>query len=166
MIFLLVFLLLISPVYGQMTQEKIDCIKKRQNMRLDLNVPYLWGGASFDIEKGVDCSGAVFADFGACGEPVLRTTSFLMSRGEGNWNRYPEGSLSEAGILSLLFFTMKPERPKGHVGYISKDYKGKFGKFAQASSSSGFIESEIFPENYWYRRLVLIRLIYLKEKKK
>ncbi len=97
---------------------------------------YVWGGSE-SPEKGLDCSGYLYLAAKWAGIPgVRRTTSERMSKGLDGWKSVEIG-LSQAGKGHLAFWTMKPERPAGHVGAFTNPKDEEYKAVYHASSSYG-----------------------------
>jgi len=99
--------------------------------------PYAWGG-SRDLDKGLDCSGYLYlAGRWAAIPGITRTTSARMALGLGGWISRPIHR-NEAGPCDLIFWTLSPKRPDGHVGSFLKDRSGAL-LVTHASFSRGVV---------------------------
>ena len=77
---------------------------------------YVWGGAS-DEKTGLDCSGLIYLAAKRSGLPVSRTTAASMYRGEHGWAATTI-TFDHRLECDLLFWTIQPTRPAGHVGVL------------------------------------------------
>lgn len=102
------------------------------------NTPYVWGGKSI---KGADCSGVVYLAWKLAGKPFPRMTSRKMRAVFGI-----KGHWKNAEKFDLVFFTITPNRPYGHVGIYDRD-----GWFWQSGNSTGFVRRDLKTNKYWSR---------------
>ena len=103
--------------------------------------PYVWGGSKFE-DGGFDCSGAIFKVNKLMGRPVPRTTSkkyYLTTKGQDNhW--------SEAQCGWLVWWTLSPNRPYGHIGMHVEH-----PDIWQSGSSTGPTRISFRTGGYWDR---------------
>ena len=82
-----------------------------------------------------------------------------MADGKAGWS-FPERKFEEARAIALVNMTSLPDRPKGHVGILTKDTVfGKIARMAHASSTYGFIEVTVekAKDNWFYQKINIIR---------
>ncbi|TCK67409.1 cell wall-associated NlpC family hydrolase [Winogradskyella wandonensis] len=107
---------------------------------------YKYGGTT---KKGMDCSGLIYASFGAHDVVMPRTTQALSSAGD--WvdiKKVQEGDL-------VFFATKKNSRKVNHVGIVTEVKNGDIS-FIHASTSRGVMISKV-SERYWYLAYVQAR---------
>ena len=106
--------------------------------------PYVWGGES-PKEGGFDCSGALHYVQARIGNPIPRTTSrklWILAEGQAkDWTKSSCGDWT--------FFTFSPDRPKGHVGMITKN-----PNFYQSGSSTGPVKEVFIEGKFWDKKHV------------
>lgn len=86
-----------------------------------------------------------------------------MYQGLDGWTLLTEFEFADAKKCAIIVWTMKPERPHGHVGVTTDDTYHKVALwFAHASSSQGFDHDKMFhvpngdgtfESDYFYDRL-------------
>ncbi|WP_084301821.1 C40 family peptidase [Desulfonatronovibrio hydrogenovorans] len=112
--------------------------------------PYVWGGNSF-AAGGFDCSGAIFKVSKLIGRPVPRTTSqryYLSTPG-------PDQHWSEAKCGYVVWWTLQPSRPYGHLGmHIEQP------EFWHSGSSTGPTKATHWRGSYWDRHFEASKLFY------
>ena len=100
---------------------------------------YGWGAES-PKEGSFDCSGAIYFVQKQIGKPIPRTTSrklWILAGGDSkDWSNSTCGDWT--------FFTLSPDRPKGHVGMITKN-----PNFYQSGSSTGPNKEKFIKNNFW-----------------
>lgn len=113
------------------------------------------------ISDGVDCSRLFYLAQKRAGGVRKRVKSRDMALGKGGWTATSINTLPEAQHLDLMFFTIKENRPLGHVGILL--ILDKMWNLGHASLSKGktVIEEILLVEPFsWItRKLQLIRRI-------
>lgn len=135
--------------YYVLSQDQVDCIRRRIEIELNLNPAYVWGAAGLEPGDPGDCSGKLYAILASCGVPVQRVPARMMAAGLGGW-RFPRVSFRQGSELSIVIMTTQPHKPSrkyGHVGITTDDVYEVNGipvtRMAHASSHWGFIEVTI-----------------------
>jgi len=110
----------------------------------------------YGVEAGLNTEvltvrGAIFKVSKLIGKPVPRTTSrkyYLMTEGEDrNWK--------EAGCGWLIWWTLNPSRPFGHVGmHIEQPHAW------QSGSSTGPVKISLIPGNFWDHKFEASKRFY------
>ena len=126
----LLSLLLHNDAMG-FTREQLETFGANIEFIVQATPRYVWGGSS-SIERGLDCSGAIYLAAKWAGMPVTRTTSLRMSAGLDGWVGNDIIDANARARLDLMFWTLKDHRPNGHVGVLlDRDH------VAHASSTQG-----------------------------
>ncbi|MFH0821501.1 MAG: NlpC/P60 family protein [Pseudomonadota bacterium] len=110
-----------------------SAFKRELRIIMEARPKYLFGGST-DERAGLDCSGYLFLAARRAGMPVRRTTARRMALGEGGWHGR-EIPLSRANDLDLVWWTLHPNNPSGHVGVFWDDRRHA----AHASSTRGVV---------------------------
>lgn len=136
------------------SQEQLTdkCEEYTEAWETILGVPYKFGEE--DPNKGLDCSGAIFHVFKKTGRPIPRTTSrklFVLISDEPK-------HYEESVCGNLVWFTLSPSRPYGHVGMITNNPPS----FWHAGSSTGVTTADIHPENYWEKHFKAVKNALLR----
>ncbi len=133
----------------------------RVQLELSLNPAWVWGAAGKDPGAPGDCSGKITAIVLSCGITVCRIDAKSMAAGKCGWN-FPLIALQDGKILTLIFFTFKPERPNGHVCIVTYPPISGLIKVAHASKKYGFIEVVIAEssDDPLYPYITTIRQMY------
>jgi len=137
-----------SPLPDEIPQHEVKAQKKtiqqkiEETAKIAEGVPYSWGDEDL---TGMDCSGFIYWLSQRVGKPLPRSTAkryWMMLSGDGeHWKE------SEGGYL--VWWTLTPNRPYGHIGVISK-----YPKFWQSGSSSGVTSRNFFDGSYWDENFV------------
>jgi len=118
-------------------QQKIE-----ETAKIAEGVPYSWGDEDL---TGMDCSGFIYWLSQRVGKPLPRSTAkryWMMLNGDGEHWRESEGG-------HLVWWTLSPNRPYGHIGVISEH-----PKFWQSGSSNGVTSRKFFNGSYWDENFV------------
>lgn len=129
---------------GTDSKKQEYCEKVIEAWESMVGYPYVWGGESAE-EGGYDCSGALTACHRKIGKPIPRTTSrklWILANGDAkHWSNSTCGDWT--------FFTFSPDRPKGHVGMITKN-----PNFYQSGSSTGPNKEKFIRNGFWDKKHV------------
>ena len=123
--------------------KRYDTFEKTFEIRLAkaiirlVGTRYKFGGTSL---RGVDCSGAVYYLFKTAGKPIPRMSAWKMHSLYGKGYHY-----SRSRKYDLVWWTITPRRPYGHVGVMDGDHK----HFWHSSSRKGFCQDAFKEGRYW-----------------
>ena len=111
--------------------------------------------------EGVDCSRLFWLAQHRAGGVRKRVISRDMALGKGGWEATTISTLPEAQHLDLFFFTMKEQRPLGHVGILLiLDKIWNLGHASMGRGQTVIEEIMLVPPFSWItKKLQLIRRI-------
>jgi len=132
LVLVLSLLLPYSNVYAD------DCEKAKELLKINKSVNYQWGGDN--PKTGFDCSGLISYVFKYLGKPIPRTTSRKL------WISIDDNHFhwSNSECLDLVWWTLTPDRPFGHIGIMMKN-----DNFWHSSSSLGVTGDKFIINTYW-----------------
>lgn len=138
-----------------------EALRHNLNIIIDKHPTYTWGG-SVEESKGLDCSGYLYLAAKRSGMPVKRVTSIMIESGAGGWTS-KKIELDDVDEFDINFWTFKPSRPHGHLGFYLVSKKSGLLEITHSSSSKGVIIQQITP--YLLKTTSSIRRLSLGDKK-
>lgn len=138
-----------------------NTLKSNLYIIIDKHPKYVWGGAEVE-EKGLDCSGYLYLASKRSGLPVKRVTSIMIEAGLGGWTS-KKVELDDVEELDINFWTFKPTRPHGHLGFYLEGRKTKLLEITHSSSTKGVVIEQLTP--YLLRKTSSIKRLTLGDKK-
>jgi hypothetical protein len=156
-----IFFVVVSQEAMALSLSYKEALRHNLNIIIDLHPKYVWGGSEIE-GKGLDCSGYLYLAAKRSGMPVKRVTSIMIESGLGGWSS-KKISLDDVDEFDINFWTFKPARMHGHLGFYLVSRKSGLLEITHSSSSKGVIIQPITP--YLLKTTSSIRRLTLGDKK-